>query len=191
MKNMLVPYVELSGATISEALECVRKVNVCEEGAILNLILLDDVPQKRFSLKLNDIPLHEALRYCAEQVGLEVRYRDNAAILHKPGHLPRDVADDHSLLLERAKAIILPKIEFKDADINDCISFVGLKCHDLVPRHGEGNINIELKVASPPTPKISLSLREVSAYEVLLYVATMANCELKADKRGRFVIEPK
>jgi type II secretory pathway component HofQ len=89
-----------------------------------------------------------------------------------------------ALILEKANAEagwILPKVEFRDSTLRECIGFLVAKSKKLDPA-GEG-VNIVLKdVDKIGDAMITLSLSNVPITEVIRYVAALAGSEVVADE---------
>lgn len=96
-----------------------------------------------------------------------------------------------ALVLEKANAEagwILPKVEFRDSTLRECIGFLVAKSKELDPA-GEG-VNIVLKdVDKIGDAMITLSLSNVPITEVIRYVAALAGSEVVADEFS-YVIQP-
>lgn len=76
---------------------------------------------------------------------------------------------------------ILPKVEFRDSTLRECIDFLVAKSKELDPA-GEG-VNIVLKdVDKIGDAMITLSLSNVPITEVIRYVAALAGSEVVADE---------
>ena len=81
----------------------------------------------------------------------------------RPGHSP----------LTKAQAIVIPRIEFKDATVTEALNFLRRKSIELDPE--KKGINFVLKAPQNLMhTKVSLSLTGVSVYEAARYVANLA-----------------
>jgi beta-lactamase regulating signal transducer with metallopeptidase domain len=83
---------------------------------------------------------------------------------------------------------ILPKAEFRDATLQECVAFLVAKSKELDPA-GEG-VNIVLKgVDKIGDAKITLRLINVPLPEALRYVTSLAGCEMIKDGLS-YIIQP-
>ena len=99
------------------------------------------------TLKLTDIPLHDALRYTTEVAGLTIRLQDGRVVVCPaegmeprsslerwldPGqrHGVRD-SDEARALLERLETAEVPRLEFTDAYIGDALRFLQLSASEI------------------------------------------------------------
>jgi len=84
-ESIIIPKIQLQGASVSEALELLRikarELDPAKKG--VNILINDaDIPQNtQISLSLSNIPLIEALRYVAELSNLKMKARENAFVL--------------------------------------------------------------------------------------------------------------
>ena len=120
-------------------------------------------------------------------------------------------------LIARMKKIIVPRIEFREADIRDVVVFMRDAAEAADPA-GEG-VNVVLSTirdrpaaeqreskviaddpwgqpfrqpAGPATgPRITLSLRRVSVYDALSIIAELADLNFKVDDRGLVLLDDK
>jgi len=84
-------------------------------------------------------------------------------------------------LTERIKAIKIPSIEFRDANIKDVVSFLTQACRRLDPEKKGANIlllGMDGENENVGTG-ITISLSEPSLYEALQYVAEMASLRME------------
>lgn len=152
----------------------------------LNIVVTDPFPSTAISLDLHEVPLKEALLYCAELSQMEVSYAPDMVIIHKHGGQPQPVLKE-SELITRAKARILPFVEIRDATVGEAIEGLRVKGNDL----DHPSLNIVLKTGNvSPSAKITLSLKNVPMFEALTYVAELADMKLEASNNA-FVLSPK
>ena len=180
---------KLDGATLEETLDYLRvKSRDLDPAHVgLNIVLADKVPDSSLTLDLVNVPITEALHYSASLAGLTVSYQADAVILHKADSQPTPPATD-SALAARAKGIILPKVMFNEASLEECTEYLQVKSADLDPAHQ--GINIVLKAGTDKATKITLSLMNVSLLDALNYLAQSANLQLEAEASA-LVIAPK
>jgi len=91
-------------------------------------------------------------------------------------------------LLERAKGIILPHIELKDATVDECVEYLRQKSIELDP--AKKGLNIVVKHSkSSAEARITLSLAKIPVAEALRYVASLAGLEITTQADG-FLLHP-
>lgn len=184
------PTVQFEDASIEEACEYLGTSirSVCDpplDQAPFNLVLKStaDASSRNFSLDVRDVSVHDALRYLGELSGLELRYHANAVVLSPVGdRLMHAELPGHSAAKQRADKIVLPKVEFVDALLEDVVSFVRLKSKQLDPA-GKG-VGIVLKPGLKPSKHCDLSLRNMNVSEVLRYAAALMEIKLTADDQS-------
>lgn len=176
-----LPQVRFADATLEEALEYLRLNIGCdpEPGFDLhvNIVQTDESSGAKFALDLTDLPFGEALRYCAEMAHFTVTYRDHAAIVHKPGHRPL-IAEFESPLMSRAKAIVVPRVQFIGVTVAEAVELLRRQSVELDPLHR--GINIVLTPGTQKAPDFTLNLALVPLSEVLCYVAVLTKLKLAA-----------
>ena len=105
------------------------------------------------------------------------------------------------LMLSRLNSIIVPRIDFRDAPIQEAIGFLRRQSRELSPTDGGDGINIVLEMprrgpapdaaitetGEPATPtsafsdRVTLSLANIPLYEALRYVALQAGMKVKVE----------
>jgi len=81
--------------------------------------------------------------------------------------------------LERARRIILPKVEFRDATLTEALEFLGKKSRELDEE--KQGVNLRAKPGAGDGVKITLSLANVPLIEAANYVAQLANAKFVAE----------
>ncbi|MBX7209762.1 MAG: M56 family metallopeptidase [Verrucomicrobiaceae bacterium] len=94
----------------------------------------------------------------------------------KVGAAPAAANPPDQTLLQRARRIVLPAVDFKDAKLTEAIEFLRTKSRDADP--AKQGLNIILKNDPPSTASITLSLRDVPLNEALRYTSELAGMEL-------------
>jgi general secretion pathway protein D len=74
--------------------------------------------------------------------------------------------------------IILPQVEFREATLDEAITFIRIKSRDIDP--AKKGVNILLKPGGAGA-KITLSLQKVPVNEALRYIAELAGHTLSVD----------
>ncbi len=90
----------------------------------------------------------------------------------------------------RAEAIILPKVEFQDASLDEALEFLRIKSKDLDPEKKGINI-IVVKPKESGGASVSLELKDIPLIEALRYVAELSGLELRFDEHSAILEAPK
>ncbi|MDB6074969.1 MAG: Peptidase BlaR1, partial [Verrucomicrobiaceae bacterium] len=191
-RAILRPKVSFSEASLEEMIEYFQtwtKDVELEKGVDgrFNIVPLDDAPGITINIDRKDITLHEALRICVAQAGMIVTYRDEAALVHKPDHLPQ-IVEVGSLLMARAKAIVLPQVDFDGATVAEAAGYFQTKSTELDPSHQ--GINIVIKPGLEKAKPITLYLKRIPLSEALYLAALQANVKLESEGNS-LVLSPK
>lgn len=134
----------------------------------------------------------------------ELPKRRFAEITSTDGSLDAEDRRGTELMAARLNRIIIPRVNFQDAPIQDAISFLRRESRRLDKTDDGQGINIMLELppagavpvapvaaegeeaaSAPPAPasnKITLNLSSVPLYEVLRYVALQAGLKVKVEK---------
>ncbi|MDB6073083.1 MAG: hypothetical protein JWO89_723 [Verrucomicrobiaceae bacterium] len=187
--KIILKSVVFRNATPEEAFEFLRvksrELDPAKTG--LNIVVTGKIPDAKITLDLKEVPLNEALLYCAQLSNLEVNYTADAALLQPPGSKP-GVLPEGSAVVTHAKQIILPRAEFAAATVQEVIEFLQVKARNLDPKH-EG-INIINKSDANSPARITLSLINVPVFEVLNYTAELAGLKIEAGEHA-LILSPK
>lgn len=76
-------------------------------------------------------------------------------------------------------AVIIPKVDFRDATAREAIEFVSQRVKQI--SDGKQAVNVVWMVPENVQPRVNLSLQNVPASEILKYIASAANLELDYD----------
>ena len=187
--GLILPKLVLPDATIVEAVDAIlslsRKIDPTGEG--INIVLRTHEPMSKITLNLRDVPVDEALKYCAALSNLTLSYQSTAAILHPPDQNPVN-APVNSPVFTRAKKIVLPNLIFPNASVKDIIDFIVVKSRELDSEHQ--GVNVVYVPGPVPSPLIQLKLKNISAADALSYIATVANLDIATDKAS-VILSPK
>lgn len=228
--QIILRHVKFRGTSLDEALDYLRiqsrDLDPARTG--VNIVSSEDDSNLRITLDLQDVPLSEALMYCAQLTNNTVSYREDAAVVHQPGQAqgashavpqpptpappsanglppgalevaaqpgaPKPIATalptaaTESPVMARAKAIVLPRVEFSGATLTEAVDFFRAKSRDLDPQHQ--GLNIILKPGTDKGQKITLSLSSVPLSEAMNYVTMLAEVKMEADAHS-LVLSPK
>ena len=188
LKSIILPNVAFTNATLDEAVAFLRiksrdlDTSSVDPKGVNILVRQSDKPTPSITLDLRDVPLGQALRYVAELSGLEMRVEPFAVILAPAG---RQAAADSSA--PPAHPLILPQVEFRDATLDEAITFIRMKAREVDP--AKKGVNILCKPGAGPEAKITLSLKQVPVNEALRYVASLASHGL-TNEGETFVLTP-
>lgn len=79
---------------------------------------------------------------------------------------------------ERAAAIIIPKVQMRQATLKECVEFLRAKSREFSPDGQE--LNIVAHAPDPDTARITLDLTNIPLIEAARYIAGLANLPLDA-----------
>lgn len=186
--KMIRPTAQFQDATLEEAVEYLRISRGCLDASDeplndvpLNFVLhlREGIKRPPVSLDLRDIPISEALRYCAEISNAKLRY-DTAVVMIT------DIQSRSSASSAPAVSPILPTVEFQDATLAEALDFIRLKSRELNPGHRETSITLKPGAASQA---ITLSLKSISLHETLRYIAELSGHRLSLEGQA-YVLSP-
>ena len=186
MEQIILPTVQFQDASLEEAVEYLRVSRGCLDisegekvGTPLNYVphLRKGVKRPPVSLDLRDIPLSEALRYCAEICNVKLHF-DPFAVL-----ITDDEADGDPITLPATSStsLILPAVALSGATLAEILAFIRLKSRELNPDHSEVNIVVRPGSSSA---SINLWLENVPLGEALRYIAELSGHTLSFDGRS-------
>jgi hypothetical protein len=97
-------------------------------------------------------------------------------------------------LKEKLKELVFPKVEFKEVRLSECVKWLKAQGVELEvsPDFNVEDAGIQLangEVLRPLDTKITLTLKEVPALEVIKYVTNLANVKYEL-KGGKVVVAP-
>lgn len=183
LDTIILPSVTFHEASLTEAVEFLRAKSRDLDTATqdpklkgVNIIIKEEVlaSNPKITLDLKNVPLGEAVKYVAELSGLKASVQPYAVTLLAPAEFEavQKVADAPvNPAGAIAKQFVLPSILFEQATLAEAVEYVRIKTRELDPaRQG---LNIVLKPGSDPAAKVTLSLKNVPASEVLRYCAEL------------------
>lgn len=184
-RGLIIPKLDFRDASLAEGISFLRQkaVSLDPEHKGVNLVL--NAPpgeQPKITISLTNVPLSEAVKYVAKLAGLGVS-ADEGAIVIGPAAAANVSAESkaatESAAAKKAKALILPKLEFREATVREGVDYFNAKARTLDPE--QVGVNIVLATGAGADTKVSLSLSDISIYDALSYVAKLANLDLAAD----------
>jgi len=200
LRNIILPRVQFSEATLSEALEFLRiksrdfDTHESEPGKRgVNIVLkAPQSAQARISLDLKDVPLQEALKYTAELANLGYWIEGSAVVFvaeSKTTDIHRESTEPLGKAVEGIKGVILPNVQFSGASLDEAVEFLRIKLRQGTREMELPPINLILKPGGDKAT-ITLDLKEVPLWEALKYTAELANHTLSADDHS-IILTPK
>ncbi len=98
---------------------------------------------------------------------------------------PKSVAQ-----MQKMDRIILPRVQFQEATIEEAIEFLRVKSRDLdTVSPGGGGVNMILRNGdAPSSAKISLDLKDVPLSEALRYVTELAQMKYKVESNAVLIV---
>jgi len=186
VEQIILPRVMFQDATIEQALEYLRvksrELDTVTQPPVakgVSIVLRGGAMTDTISLDLKDVPLLEALRYCAERVGLQYRVENHAVVLAASfEEKPAPPAATPPPVLGNADQIVLPTVQFRDATISAAAEYFRVKSRDLDP--AKQGVNIVVKPGGADA-KISLDLRDIPLPYALSYAADLSGHQLSTD----------
>ena len=97
-------------------------------------------------------------------------------------------AEPKGAAMKKAKAIILPKIDLRDATLSEAVDFLRVKSKELDPEKKGVNL-VLIPSAKGEAPKITLNLVNVPLIEVIKYVTNLTNYGILIED-GAITIRP-
>jgi hypothetical protein len=193
--QITLPEIEFEDVSLAEAIECLRieskDCDAAKRG--VNFLLSDQraAEQKRFSLKLANVVLNDALHKIAAITGWTVRFDPRVVVLTLASHPQPNKPLAQSPLAKRASSIIRPQVNFQGASVEEAVEILRIspECHEFAdPARKPVNIVTHLPTRLATAEIISLDLRDVSMLDVLGYIAELAGLRLRVDENA-FVFE--
>lgn len=92
--------------------------------------------------------------------------------------------------IQKMDRIILPRVQFQDASIEEAIEFLRVKSRDLdTSSPGGGGVNMILRNGdAPSSARISLDLKDVPLSEALRYVTELAQMKYKVESNAVMIV---
>ncbi len=193
LDSIILPNVEFHEATAKEAVDYLRAISIKLDTATqdpdlkgVNFVskLELSAADLKITLSLKNVTLGQATKYVAELSGCKVSVQPSAVVLLAPAEYE---AAQKLAATPVDQRFILPSVVFVGGTLAEAVEFVRVKSLALDPaKHG---LNIILKPGFDATAKLSLSLKNAPASEVLRYCAEMTMHKLTLDD-DIFIIAP-
>ncbi|MCB1079562.1 MAG: hypothetical protein KDM64_17220, partial [Verrucomicrobiae bacterium] len=148
------------------------------------------------TLKMNQAPWRDALRYTCDLAGAEWGWDNRVAVVGAPGAVKRlalqrskiQSGPGNDLNLKRLNSARIAKIEFKDTPLSDIAEYLSAVGQSREQNGGVGlpfNVIIKENSAKPVgNRRVTLTLHEASLFDVLHYVTGLADCRFRVDARA-------
>ena len=197
-QSIILPKVDLRGATIAEALEFLRtKTRELDPGHDgLNFVLLDPPASSTITVSLVDIPVIECLRYFTNLCNLRLVMEDSALVvcplqtgkIAAAGNLPPTPSKGKGMAA-RAADIIIPTVTFRGATLWEAVEFLTIKSQSLDPE-GQG-VKVTLAATGRDLSNIRLDvdLKSIPLSAAARYCAMLSGLELRVSDTG-LIIQP-
>ena len=172
--------VEFDEASLEDLIDFLR------EGATgkARNILVDPKMKKeiRVTLTLHDVTKGVAFAYAAELGGFDYREERHAIriVPRSPKATVRAFLKRGSpMTLRQASEIVMPKVEFDEAELRQVIDDIATASRQLDSR--KKGINVLLGPGVDPSTPVTFQLQNVPVAEVLKYVADFARLDIRTD----------
>ena len=172
--------VEFDEASLGDLIDFLR------EGAAgkTRNILVDPRMKKeiRVTLTLHDVTKGVAFAYAAELGGFD--YREERHAIRIVPRSPKATVKaflkrGNPMTLRRASEIVMPKVEFDEAELRQVIDDIATASRQLDSR--KKGINVLLGPGVDPSTPVTFQLQNVPVAEVLKYVADFARLDIRTD----------
>ena len=183
-RRIVIPRTEFQEASPEDVVNFLvsksRELDPDKKGVNIFVHAPKEAQAARITLNLRDIPLLDAVKYVAAIAGLKMTAGENALMLSPANAPAAEAPRPAGAAAEKAKRIVVPLLEFRDAPLNDVLNFLVAQSLQLDP--DKKGVNIVLQ--TPPDAKpatITLNLRNIPLLEALKYIAQLGGLELEAD----------
>jgi len=179
--TIILPKVEFRQATVDEGIGFFvvksRELDPEKIGVPIILSPAEKAKSTKVDLSLTNIPLADAVKYFAIAADLQMTADGEALILHPAGAA---LSTGSTAGATKASKIMLPKLEFRQATVDEGLEFLRKKSRDLDP--DKSGVPIVL-VASETAKnvRVDLNLMNVSIADAAKYLAIAAGLEMTRD----------
>ncbi|MEQ1839851.1 MAG: M56 family metallopeptidase [Verrucomicrobiales bacterium] len=185
--EIILPRVDFREASLAEAVAYLREQGRALDPAksAVNIVVSSDsgAADMKLSLSLTRVPLSEALKYTAALCGLDVEYGDSAVMIRKAVAPIAPAPGTMSAEESRISRIVIPKMEFREADLTNVIEFLQARSMEVDPEKEGVNFRLSLN-PKRITAKISLNLTNVPLNQAVRYVAELAGLKVRYAEDG-------
>lgn len=190
---IIIPRLNFREATLAESIDFLRAKSreLTPDHAGVNFVNQSGPAggQAKITLDLTNVPLFEAARYVASLAGVELTTTPDALLFGGEPPKPPAAPAAPSAALARAQRIVIAKLEFNQANVEESLEYLRQKALALDAE--KKGVNIVLKPGKATADvRLTLSLTNVPLSEVLRYVASLAGLELRAEPEALVLAEP-
>lgn len=190
--------IEFANTPLSDAVDFFRakSIELQPAGKRINFIVDPEVdPQQLISLRLSNVPIGAAIVYMIDYADLDYRIDSHACFILPGGQgelakrRPLEPAVTAGFKLSKmARQIVLEKIEFNAAPLDEVINFITQKSAEVTPGHR--GINMILSRRVDPVIPVSLQMENVPISRVLAKIANQTAIEIRIEKYAVFLDPP-
>ncbi len=207
LREMRLREVSVEDATVDEVISYFREVSAKPGGgaegglgraSALNFVYKDPgEPLPRITMRLRDVPLGTALRYACELGGVVYTVHPNVVAIGRADDLvpvPQDpgahaygrsgVRPGGAGLASKLAGLVVPRVELKSASLEEALSLVravALNSERAAGKENPDGINI-VNLAQDNTQRISLSLADIPAWELMSYITGLTETEFRVER---------
>lgn len=207
LQRIIIPHLEFREATPADALQFLtRKASELDttspNGTKRRLEFApQDLPETRVTLSLQNVSLDEAFGHVAALAGLRLTYTaDGIRVDADPKGSPSklgsrldssDLSASQQRLIAKARGLVVPKVEFREATIREAVDFLRHKSKQTgEPQPSERVINVVLIGGSAydAIPRLTLTEHNKPVLDLLTAFARIAGGELRVTNSA-FVLD--
>lgn len=137
----------------------------------------------KMTVLLKDMSLMEAIRYLTSMSGTRYRLDDNGV------HIEDAVPLAKNPTLEKMKSLILPRVQFSGATLEEAVEFLRAKSQIQTTNDTHLGINFVVKKGAGARAFLTLDLKDVPMLEVVKYVTELSETMYRTEA-NTIVIEP-
>ena len=197
-RQIKVPVVSFEQTSLADVVRFLAKRSreLDPQGTGVNLVLVPppaDAKPALVNLELRSISLLAATDYAARSVGWRLTPEASALVL-QPGaeaSVPATApaAGQASPTADRARAIVIPHLEFDGAPVPQVLAFLAKRSIELDPEGIGVNFVLLLAPGTKP-PAVTLNLDNIPLFEAARYMALCSGLEMVPEPEA-LVIQPK
>jgi beta-lactamase regulating signal transducer with metallopeptidase domain len=196
LKAVVLANVNFRDAALEEVIDFlrVRSRELDPEGQGVNFILtraaMETSREKKLTFQLSSVPLSDVLRYVADLAELNLRVEEQAVVLdvaqkESPEPAEKPGIGEGSTLNAKLESIVLPKLDLRDASLEETIGFLRVRLRELDPdKQGVNFVITSAAMEAAREKKITLQLSNVPFSEVLRYVAELSGLQVRTDQHA-------
>lgn len=197
--NWIIPKFDFREATVNDCADFLvaKSKQLDPAGKGLNIVVKPDgkFEDIRITISLANVPVENALKYIATLANGELAETPTGYTLQarsgandakdsklKRGNGAAAKSNANSAVWKKAGAIIIPRVDFRSANLAECVEFLNAKSRELdVAKKG---INLVLKNEDAKLPEITLSLSNIPVSVALEYLTRLADFEIETSEHA-------